>query len=443
MLMVAEWLRVRGRRGRVAAIAGASAGLAAALAMGVSIEQERRADALLAQARARLTAPFLEAPTLDRLQASTAISLLERARSLGRDGHEIRGFLHYAEAIEDLQRGDLILAEGELATALTHLGPTVDLHVLAAALSRARMLNEEAEREIAAALASDPGHLRGRLLAADLALDRGDGAAARDHLERLAAEEPRSGPVWNRLGLARELLGDFAGAERAYRRATELDRLGQDPWINLGRLLRSAGRHDEALAAFENAVARAPSDPAARLGRGLCRFLARDVGGAMQDFERAAELAPNDAEPLLALGDLLRDAGRIDEAIATYRRAIEREDADAASWLKLGNALGLAGRWEEARAAFAQAVARAPALGAARNGLGAALMHLGRIAEAGEELERAAALDPVDPNPLLNLALLREREGDREAARRAWRRVLERAPGLPIAEARLARLERG
>jgi tetratricopeptide (TPR) repeat protein len=425
---------------RVATIATLSSGIAIALAVLVVASRERSADALVREARARLDAPFLAAPTLDRLQASTAISLLERARELGRDDRATRGLARYAEAIEDLQRGDLILAEGELASALALLGPTADLHVLAASLSRGRLLLDDAEREIAIALELDPDHARGRLLAADLELDRGRGAPAREHLAILAEREPTSGPVWNRLGLAREMLRDLPGAEDAYRRATELDRVGQDPWINLGRLLRATGRDDASLRAFEAAVARARGDSAAHLGRGLARAALGDLEGAREDFRRAAELAPNDAEPLLALGDLLREAGHVDAAIATYREAIAREDADAASWVKLGNALALVEQWAPAARAFREATERAPDLAAARNGLGAALIHLDRRADARAELERAAALDPIDPNPLMNLAVLAERSGDRRAARAAWARVLERAPESAYAQARLARL---
>ena len=434
----ARWLP-RGRTVRAAGVAGGSALLVATMAVGYGMHRASQARSMLGQARARLDAPFVEAPTLDRLQASTARSLLERAAALGVDDEEVRGLSHYASALEDLQRGDLVLAEGELAVALTHLGPTAQLHVLAAALSRARRLDDEARLELRRALEMSPDAPRARLIAADLALDHEDGAEAQAQLEWLAAHEPESGVVWNRLGLARELLGDRPGAEAAFVRAGELDRLGHDPWLNLGRLLRDTGRTDASLAAFDTAVRRAPADPDAHLGRGLARAAVEDVAGAQADFERAAELAPNDAEPLLALGDLLRDHGQVERAIESYRRALDREDADAASWLKLGNALGLLERWAPAEAAFRQATARAPGLAPARNGLGASLMHLGRGAEARRELEQAAELDGRDPNPLMNLALLCEREGDVEAARAAWERVLLRAPGSAIAAAHLAR----
>jgi tetratricopeptide (TPR) repeat protein len=412
----------------------------ATAAIGTVVYRDAQADALLGEARARLTAPFEDAPGIDRLQASTAASLIERARGWGASGDELEGLYHYAQAIEDLQRGDLLLAEGELGSAVERLGESPDLQVFAAALSRARMRDEDARRELDAALAADPEHPRGLLLAADLALDHHDGAGALAFLTRLDAAAPNSGPVHNRIGLCHELAGELEDAEDEFRRATELDQRSHDAWINLGRLLRVRGDHAAAREAFETATERAPSDSDALLGRGLTRAATGAIALAVEDFRRAAELAPNDAEPLLALGDLQRDLGEHAEAIETYREAIAREDADPASWLKLGNALVLVEDYEGATDAFGEAIERSPELAAAHNGLGASLMHTGETERARSELERAFELDPSDPNPLMNLGLLYERMGELAWARTAWERVLIVWPDSPIAARRLARL---
>lgn len=433
-------MRARPSKKRVLVIASAATLAASILAVGVTGWRDAEASRLVGEARARLDAPFAEAPGLDRIQASTAISLLERARELGAGSDELRGLMHYAQALEDLQRGDLLLAEGEMDSALRFLGETADLQVLAAALSRGRLQPDDAERELTSALALDPENARGLVLAADLALDAEDGARALEHLEHLARLAPDCAPVENRLGLAHELLEDAGAAEEAYRRAARLDRLGHDAWINLGRLLRTSGDHAGAREAFETACERAPTDPDALLGRGLTRAATGDTALAIEDFRRSAELAPNDAEPLLALGDLQRDLGEIAEAVETYREAIDREDADAASWLKLGNALALLEEYEQSAAAFREAISRAPDLAGAHNGLGACLMHTGLREQAIESLERAFALDSTDANPLMNLGLLFEHEGDLAAARVAWERVLRAEPGSPIATRRLARL---
>lgn len=427
-------------RRRVLFVSLGFAVLSALVVLGWGGVRDGRAASLVTEARARLSAPLTEAPELDRVQASTAASMLTRAQELGRDDAEVTGWLAYARALEDYQRRDLILAEGELTSAWHRLGRNADVGVLAAAIARGRSDHERARALLEDAFAIDPDHPRAHMLAADLALDAEDGEAAIEHLDALVELAPRVGAVRNRRGLARELLGRDEGAEDDYLAAVRLDPSAHDGWINLGRLRRRGGRHAEALEAFDRAVRRAPTDADAHLGRGLSRAALGDIEGGRADFGRAAELAPNDAEPLLALGDLERDLGAYTDAVETYRRAIAREDADAASWLKLGNVLALLERYDESASAFRVAIRRAPELAAAHNGLGASLMHLGRTSDAIAALDRAAELDGSDPNPLMNLALLHERAGDRDAARTAWERALERDPASDIARRHLARL---
>jgi tetratricopeptide (TPR) repeat protein len=395
------------------------------------------ADRLVEAARARFGVSLAEAPELDRIQGSTATSYLERARELGRDDQELRMLRHYGEALTHLARGDLVFAEGELTAARHADGWTPDLRVLAAEIARRLTDYDAANGHVAEALASDPDHTRALLMRADLALDQGDHASALLDLEVLREREPEASVVRNRLGVALLALDRFDAARIELREAMRLSEASPDPWINLGRLERRVGDHRAAFEAFDGAIALSAGDPDAHLGRGLARAVLGELREAEGDFRRAAELAPNDAEPLLALGDLLRDLGQVDDAISVYREALAREDGDAASWLKLGNALVLDGQPGLASRAFVEAIERAPGLAAAHNGLGASLMQLGRADEAAAALSRAAEIDAEDPNPLMNLALLREREGDRDGARSAWEAALARDPSLAIARERL------
>jgi len=404
----------------------------------VAVHEGRVRAELLEEARARLQADLENAPELDRVQASTALSLLDRAIARGADDPETAGLAHYAHALVYLAAGDLVFADGELTAARGELGWTADLRVLAGAIARARTEMEQARIHASQALAADPDHPRALQLAGDLALDRRDGEVARRSFEHLVEVAPTATVAHNRLGLALELEGALSEAQASYREAVRLDRRNHDAWINLGRLAAATGDLPGAREAFDHAVEHAPSAADAWLGRGLARMGTSDLAEAERSFHRAAELAPNDAEPLLALGDLLRQQGRVAEAVTVYREALAIEDADAASWLKLGHVLFASGDLEGARAAYEASIARAPSLAAAHNGLGAALMHLGDHHGAELALERAAALDALDPNPLLNLGLLHERRGELAEARRAFERALERDPTSDVAFDRLA-----
>jgi tetratricopeptide (TPR) repeat protein len=188
-----------------------------------------------------------------------------------------------------------------------------------------------------------------------------------------------------------------------------------EPLINRGRMLSKAGRSRDAEHAFAQALDRS-QDPDAWLGRGLARVAQGDLAGGRADVEQARERAPARPEPLLALADLDARERDLGSAITRYRAALALDPSLALAWLKLGNALTRDQQLNDARDAFQRALVLEPSLGAAHNGLGAALMALGHDDAAEQSLATAAALDKDDPNPLLNLALLRTRHGDRRGA---------------------------
>lgn len=82
---------------------------------------------------------------------------------------------------------------------------------------------------------------------------------ARAALERLADDDPRNAEVLLRLGLARSLAGEDAGAETAWLAAERLAPASAAASTNLAVAYARAGRREEAVAAAERALAREPS----------------------------------------------------------------------------------------------------------------------------------------------------------------------------------------
>lgn len=408
-------------------------------AIGYTLVQSHRASELVNRAHARMDVSLAEAPDLDRLPLANAIALLTQAADLGRSNPEDVGYLHYVAALEDLKRGDLILADAQLDMAHARLGWTPDLHVAAAAIAIRREQLAVAEEHLGETLSVSPRHPRALMYSSDVAFDRGHADQALVQLETLARLEPNAACVFNRRGLAREALNMNDGARDDFRRAAHLDAQDPSPMINLGRLLRREGDHEGARDAFRQAISRAPAEPNAHLGAGLALASLGDARGAHAELARAMELAPHDAEPVLALGDLSADVGEQAIAVGFYREAIARDDRNAASWVKLGNSLATAGDLHGAVDAYRAALHRSGMLAAAHNGLGVALMRL-HDESAAVELARAAELDEHDPHPWMNLALLREHAGDRRGARAAWENALQRDPSSEVVQARLAAL---
>ncbi|MDR3633235.1 MAG: tetratricopeptide repeat protein [Isosphaeraceae bacterium] len=229
-------------------------------------------------------------------------------------------------------------------------------------------------------------------------------------------------------------LGWHAEAERAFRKAIEIDSSDAAGWDNLGNLLRIyLGRYEEAEAAYRKAIEIDPDNawPWGNLGDLLRIHLGR-YEEAEAAYRKAIEIDPDDAWPWNGLGDLLRrHLGRYEEAEAAYRRAIELDPEEASHWNDLGNLLrDHLGRYEESEVAYRKAIELDPRNAWPWNGLGGLLRrHLGRYEESEAAYRKAIELDPRNAWPWNNLGdLLRDDLGRYEESEAAYRKAIEIDP---------------
>lgn len=92
---------------------------------------------------------------------------------------------------------------------------------------------------------------------------------------------------------------------------------------NLGRALVGANRNEEAVGAFERAVAQAPNDPMARMNYGLSLASVGKLDEAVAQYRAGLNLAPNQVLLLSALGSALAAQGKGHEAAAAFDRALQ------------------------------------------------------------------------------------------------------------------------
>jgi Tfp pilus assembly protein PilF len=116
--------------------------------------------------------------------------------------------------------------------------------------------------------------------------------AARE-FERAAALDPNNAAYWTNLGNAQRGAGDARGAEKAYRRAIDVDANAADAANGLGVLLVEAQKPAEAAAWFEGALTAAPDLVEARLNLGIARQQSGDTARAA-DAYRAVLAARGD-----------------------------------------------------------------------------------------------------------------------------------------------------
>lgn len=203
-----------------------------------------------------------------------------------------------------------------------------------------------------------PAALREEMQRASNLLQAGEFAAAREHLQRIAAAHPDYAEAQRLLGGAKLALGDAAGAEQVLRRAVDIDPAWTPALTTLGELLLGSGREAEAEAWLQRAVAGTPPDPHAAL------VLARWYNGRHQPSRALAVVAPfcsdDDVLPGLAIQHVaaLVAVGRGRDAITRYRGAVARSPQSAAANHALAVALQAANLHDEAEAITGRALKR-------------------------------------------------------------------------------------
>ncbi len=209
----------------------------------------------------------------------------------------------------------------------------------------------------------------------------------------------------------------------------------------LGQALEAVGRRDEAITAFEQAVAgRSELIPALRrLGAALT------VAGRFPDAERALRAAvaaaPNDSRVHKELGFLHAAMGRPAQALEAMEQA-RRLDPDLPENHNNSGKLLLEGdRADEAEAAFREAIRLQPDLAAAHTNLGNLLAGVkGDLAAAERSWKRAIEADPAAAEARYNYAAVLAGREDWGEAQRQLLAAVEAQPGLAPAQTLLGNL---
>lgn len=163
---------------------------------------------------------------------------------------------------------------------------------------------------------------------------------------------------------------------------------------NLGGTLLKMGRGEEAVAQYRAALEINPEDP--DLHTNLARALESidDPVEAARHYRRAMELDPSNENAQRKYAGILASRGQVDDAIAQYRTALERSPDDAGAHFNLANALREAGRIDQAVTHYRRAIEIEPENPAAQNYLGSALVGTGRGEEGIAHLREALRIDP-------------------------------------------------
>jgi tetratricopeptide (TPR) repeat protein len=252
-----------------------------------------------------------------------------------------------------------------------------------------------------------------------------------------------------RLGSVRRALDDDRGAELEYRRALTLQPGYGPARIALGNLLRRRGDLKEATAILVVASQSGSNEERARalVSLGATHLSAGRRAEAEQSFERAIEFAPARAEVRLGVARAWSSTGKAEDGARALRvlgRAADLAPDLPAVWYALGRARERAGDAAGAMEAYDRVFRIDPSHRLARRRTIRLALQDRDFARARRDAERLLSEGPAVPEHHFLAALVADRDGRKEDARRAYLSAVAAAKGdYPEAFLNLGLLEKG
>jgi tetratricopeptide (TPR) repeat protein len=248
------------------------------------------------------------------------------------------------------------------------------------------------------------------------------------------------GQSYYNLGMGADLRGDPESAIAAYGRSLEFLPDRARTLKSLAQALVKAGRRQEAIPLFLQAVHLALGDADLLYSAALALKMEGEVHQAMALCRQALDLKA-DAEAFYLLGMCHEELGQQQEALATYRQSIALGTATAAPYARLAGLLVASGQAGEAVQVLEEAARAGAANAQLYTRLGNLYYRQGEAARAAVAYDRAVQLDPDNAQTYSNLGTALRAAGRLQEAANAYQRAIELRPEDPLLHHNLGGLE--
>lgn len=193
---------------------------------------------------------------------------------------------------------------------------------------------------------------------------------AEQHASKWIELEPRSGPAWLGLALAK---------------------------LSLGK---------DALAAAQGAVSTSPTVADSHDYLGIALRRAGRLAEAVECFKRSLKLRPGVAGTLINLANTLKDMGLVHDAIDSYNKALAIDPGQIQGMFNLGLAYSHVGDYAKGKDAFLRALSKAPNFAEAHNGLGLIYKQQNQLKEAEASFRLATEMSSNLGDAQYNLSIV-------------------------------------
>lgn len=213
-------------------------------------------------------------------------------------------------------------------------------------------------------------------------------------VERQSSSSTREAEQYYQQGRYLEKENKWEEALAAYEEAIKKAPNEAKFWRSKGGALRTLKRNEEALQAYNRAIELAPQEPHGYTLKAMVLAAMRQYDEALQACEQAIQVDQSFAMAWDTKGDILRKIGRKEDALSAYIRAINENPRLTVAYIDRGNLLIEMRHYSAALAAYEEAIAIQPDA-EGWNNKGIALRALQRYEEAVNAHNHALELDPT------------------------------------------------
>ncbi len=337
------------------------------------------------------------------------------------------------EAAEKSYREAISLGGGKLRTVSAYVGLVTLLNQLGR--------DAEAKSTLAEAQRSLPNAPAIHRAFGDLASSQGNYDAALTEYRAALALDPKDVGVKFELGVALRRMRHFADALQVFDEVAAADTDHPGLALERGLLFEESGNREQALHAYEQALAKAPTDLDVMLRVGCGKAAAGRGKEASVLLRKVLEARPNSAETSHCLGRaLLVEGNNLSDAQRMLQRAVELDPNRAQYHLYVGWVAADIGQMDKARASFNRALELDKGFADAYWRRGILSARQGAAKDAVSDFTEALRLRPSSYDVHAALADSYYDLGMESEALAHWQIAIEGRPDEPLWQFRYGRL---
>jgi len=246
--------------------------------------------------------------------------------------------------------------------------------------------------------------------------------------KRMLTITPNAIPLLNNLGNVLQSQGKLDEAMGHYRHALQIKPHDADVHNNLGNALQVQGELDEAIRHYRQALRVKPDHVDVLSNLATAFSVLGKLDEAISYFRQALRIAPNSTKAHYNLANMLKEQDKLDEAINHYHQALQVKPDYVEAHNNLGIALQLQGKFDEAINHYRQALKLNPSYVESYYNMGITLRAQGRPDQAIICYRQALQLKPYHVEAHSNLGYTLSAQGKFAEAIKHFRQALQVKP---------------